>query len=165
MINNYAMQNYNKDHMAKALGKALPISTKASIEICNTLRKKPLARAKTILKDVIAEVRPIRYGRFTNGVGHKKGEGMASGRFPVKAAQEILTLLESIEANAQFKGLNTNDMIICHIAAHNAGNSWHYGRQKRRKMKRTHIEIVVEETKKETQTKKQPVKEKKQEVK
>ena len=41
------------------------------------------------------------------------------------------------------------------MAAHKASAPWHYGRQRRRKMKRTHIEIVIgeKETKKKNQKK------------
>jgi len=132
--------------VAKVAGRALSISTKASIEICNTLRKKELGKAKTLLKEVIDIKTPIKFTRFTNGAGHKKG--MGAGRYPKRAAEEILKLLESIEANAQFKGLNTSSLIIKHICAHNAGNVWRYGRHRRRKMKRTTVEIIVEEGKK-----------------
>jgi outer membrane biosynthesis protein TonB len=60
---------------------------------------------------------------------------------------EIRKLLETVEANAQFKGLNTSDLKIVHISANNAGNVWRYGRFRRRKMKRTDIEVVEEESK------------------
>ena len=68
---------------------------------------------------------------------------------------EIIKLMEDVEANAQFKGLNTSNLVIAHISAHKAGKAWHYGRKSRRKMKRTTIEIVVEEkAKKEDAAKK-----------
>ncbi len=133
--------------MAKGIGVDLAISTKSSIEICNRLRKKSVARAKVILQDAMDKKVPIEFTRFTNGAGHKRGIG--AGRFPVNAAREILALLKNVEANAQFKGLNTSNLIIEHISAQNAGNQWRYGRHRRRKMKKTHIEVVVKEGKKE----------------
>ncbi len=147
MAYKYSNSNYKKEHMARAVGRALPISTKASIEICNSLRKKNLANAKRILNDVMRFEKPMKFTRFTNGLGHEKG--MASGRYPIKAASEILGLIESCEANAQFKGLNTSSLTISSITAQNAGNVWRYGRHRRRKMKRTHIEVVLEESKQE----------------
>ena len=153
-------KDYNKEHMAKASGKLLAISTKASIEICNSIRKKTVAKAKNLLKEVITLRKPVKYTRFMNGAGHKKG--MASGKYPVKASSEILKVIETAEANAQFKGLNTSNLIINHLSAHKAGNVWHYGRVRRRKMKRTHIEIIVEEGKSEKKTAdKKPVKDEK----
>jgi len=135
--------SYNKEHMARIVGNSLSISTKASIEICNNLRNKTVGRAKTILKDAMNLRVPILFTRFTNGAGHKRGIG--AGKYPVNAAKEILKIIEAVEANAQFKGLNTSNLQICHISAQNAGNVWRYGRHRRRKMKRTHIEVVVKE--------------------
>ena len=77
----------------------------------------------------------------------KKKKG--PGKYPVKAAGIIKKLLESVESNAQFKGLNTSNLIIKHIKADFASRPWHFGRQRRRKMKRTNIEVVVEEVKTE----------------
>jgi large subunit ribosomal protein L22 len=144
---NYAMQMENEEHVAKAVGRALPISTKHSIEICSFIRKKPLKRAKEMLNRVIKKEMAVPFRRFTE-IGHKPGKGIASGRYPEKAAGEILDLLDSVEANAQFKGLNTSNLFIEHICAHNAGKQMHSGRRGRR-MKRTHIEVIVRETAKE----------------
>ena len=35
--------------------------------------------------------------------------------------------------------------MIIHICAHRAARPWHYGRQRRRKTKRTNVEVVVKE--------------------
>jgi large subunit ribosomal protein L22 len=166
MTYHYSAQNYNKEHMARAIGHALPISTKQSIMICNVLRKKTVAKAKNILNEVISLKHAIPFTRFTNALGHKPG-GMGPGRYPVKASSHFLSLLENVEANAQFKGLNTSDLIISHISSQAGGNSWRHGRQSRRRMKITHIEIVVEESKKkkEPEKKEQKPKEKKTEQK
>ena len=58
---------------------------------------------------------------------------------------EFIKLIESAEANAQFKGLNTSKLVISHISANKASKAWHYGRKSRRKMKRTNVEVIVEE--------------------
>lgn len=50
-------------------------------------------------------------------IGHKKGS-LGPGRYPQKAASEILKLIESAEANAEYKGLESEKMRIAHIAAH-----------------------------------------------
>ena len=139
----YSKQNIEEEHTAKAVGISLPISTKQSIEVCNFIRNKPLERAKTMLNDVILTKIAVPFKRF-KVIGHKRGN-MASGRYPIKTSKEILGVLESAEANAQFKGLNTSNLFICHISSQKAGNQWHYGRQKRRKMKRTTIEVVLQE--------------------
>jgi large subunit ribosomal protein L22 len=144
------MDEYNKEHMAKVTGRSLSISTKISIEICNFIRNKKLSWAKAELEKISKKEKPLRLTRFNNDRGHKKG--MMAGAYPIKASTEILSLLNSVEANAQFLGLNTSNLIIKKIIATQGAGQWHYGRQRRRRMKRTNIELVVEETaaKKET---------------
>jgi len=133
----------NKEHTATAVGRTLQISTKQSIEVCNSIRKMPLEKAKTLLKEVMALKKPIPFKRYTS-MGHRKGK-LAAGRYPLKTSKEILSLLESAEANAQYKGLSTANLIIKSIIANKAGNQWRYGRQRRRRMKRTNIDIILEE--------------------
>ena len=150
------------EHRVKAVGLLMPISTKQSIEICNLIRGKNLQKAKQILSEAKDMKRPIPFKRFTEGAGHKHGIG--PGKYPVKACSEILNLVNLVEANAQHKGLDTSSLEIIHICANKGPKSWHYGRQSRIKMKRSHIEIVVEEKKIKKEKKKDAVKEKQSEV-
>ena len=140
----YAHQGYNPELHVRAVGRSLPISTKVSIEICNFLRKRQLQNAKKILERVITKDQAIPYKRFNMDVGHKSGK-IASGRYPKKASTEILNIMKNVEANAQMKGFNTNNLQIIHLCAHKASRPWHHGRQRRQLMKRTHIEVVVAE--------------------
>lgn len=146
------------ENCAKAVGLALPISRKQSVMICKFIRNKNVQIAKKHLADVILKKRAVPFTRFNDDMGHKAG--MAAGRYPVKACQHILSLLESAEANAQFKGLSTADLVVLHAGAQKGPDSWRYGRHIRRQAKRTHIEIVLEErkaAKKEKQVKKKAV--------
>jgi len=45
-------------------------------------------------------------------------------------------------------------LVIAHISAHKASKAWHSGRKSRRRMKRTNVEIVVEEKPTKTEKKK-----------
>lgn len=155
MTNHYAIAKLPENY-AKAMGKDLPISTKHSAEICRHLRGRDLQKAKKILQDVIAMKKAIPFKKYTRDVGHKPG--IASGRYPIKASQAILKLLNDVEANAQVRGLSSNDLVIHHFCAHLASRPWHYGRVSRRKMKRTHVEIVVTEKKEEAKQTKAPKK-------
>lgn len=128
---------------ARAVGRDLPISMKHSVEICSFIRGKNIQLAKQLLEEVIALKRAVPYMRFNQDLGHKKG--MASGRFPQKTAKEILKVLESVEINAQFKGMNTSRLRIAHIVTHFASRPLHSGRHRGRKMKRTHVEVIVQE--------------------
>lgn len=133
------------ENCAKAVGVALPISRKQSIMICQFVRNKNVQLAKKHLAEVIQMKRAVPFTRFNGDVGHKPG--MAAGRYPVKACEHILALLESAESNAQFKGLSTSDLIVSHISAQKGPDTWRYGRHIRRQAKRTHIEVVLEERK------------------
>lgn len=140
----YAFEGYHEDKMARAVGRSLPISAKQSVEVCSYIRGRKVESAKVVLKNVIEKKLPVPYKRYNRSMGHKKGD-ISVGRYPVKTSKNILSIIESAEANAQFKGLNTSNLRIAHICAHKGSSQWHYGRQRRRQMKRTHIEVVVAE--------------------
>ena len=139
------MEKYNKETMAKVEGRSLPISTKQAIEISNFIRRKKVQKAKIYLEAVLNMKKAIPFTRFNKGVGHKPGIG--PGRYPINASKNVLMLLNSAEANAQFKGLNTSNLVISHINADKASCAWHYGRQRRREMKRTNMTIILSEGK------------------
>ena len=142
MANNYAFKGYDKDNMARVLGRALPISFKQSVEICSMIRNKELSYAKEVLIGVIEHKKAVPFRRFRHNIGHKTKIG--PGRYPGKASSEILKLINSIEANAQFKGLNTSNLVIAHINANEAGKVMRAGRKRSRRAKRTNIEVVVQ---------------------
>ena len=143
MVKKYANNTISKEHSARAYGVLLPISAKQAVEICSLLRNKKLETAKNILQDVISLRKAVPYKRFKKNIPHKRSIG--PGRFPVNASKYILKLLEQLESNAQLKGLNTSNLVISHICAHKGSNTFHFGRLTRRKMKRTHVEVIAEE--------------------
>jgi|TARA_Y100000310_G_C20621568_1_gene783614 large subunit ribosomal protein L22 len=143
MENNYSSKNYNKENMARAIGKSLPISFKQSIEICDFIRNKNVNYAKDALTKIINHELAIPFKRFNMNVGHKKN--MAAGRYPKRASMEILNLITHVEANAQFKGINTSNLVITHINANKSSKVMHFGRKRSREAKRTNVEVVVQE--------------------
>lgn len=155
---------YDKEKMARAVAQSAGISFKKSIMICNLIRKKKLSDARKRLEEVIAEKKAVPFTRFNDGVGHRSNIS-GPGRYPKKAALEFIRLLDVVEANAQSKGLNTSDLVIESICANKAGKQFHYGRQRGRKMKRTHVEICVVEGVKEAKKEKGKGKQKEKEVK
>ncbi len=86
--------------------------------------------------------RAVPFKRFIQDLGHKAG--MSAGRYPQKAAKEILRLLNSVEANAQVKGLDTSNLKIIKILANKASIP-STGRRHRGAAKRTHVEVEVRE--------------------
>lgn len=139
--------------MAKAVGVSLPVSTKFSVEICRWIRNRRLEEARKMLEEVIKLNKAVPFKRYNWNLGHKKTSN-GPGRYPIKTSKEVLKLLKSVEANAQFTGLNTQSLVINHICAHKASSHWHYGRHRGRKMKRTTIEVVVKESAQEKERKK-----------
>ena len=137
------MKNPDPERTARARLVSAPFSTKQGIEICSALRGKPLDRAMALLEEVMSLKTAIPFKRFNKDMGHKVG--MAAGRYPVKASKHILELLKSVNSNAQEKGFATSDLVVSHISAKRASRPWHAGRHVRRKAKRTHVEILVEQ--------------------
>ncbi|MFP4118864.1 MAG: 50S ribosomal protein L22 [Candidatus Woesearchaeota archaeon] len=150
---NYSFKNFD-DHTAKAYGKDLDISTKASISICNVIRGMDAKKAVEYLQAVVDKKKAVPFTRFTDGVGHRKGR-MAAGRYPVKAARSIGRLVASAMSNAAAQGMDEN-LKITHICAQKASQPLHQGRQIRRSMKRTHVEIVLREDESAAKAKRSP---------
>jgi len=151
MKTKYALQEF-KENMARAISKDVEISTKTSLEIAAFIRGKSTKKAKQILERVLTMKQAIPYKRFTDGVGHRKGAGIAQGRFPQKASEQFIKIINQVEANAQAKGLS-DDLKIVHLVVNKSSNTFHQGRQRRRKFKRTHLEIAVQEMAKEQKAK------------
>jgi len=126
--------------------KNLEISTKISVEICNFLRYKDINKAKAALERVIEKKQAVPYKRYNKEIPHRRGQIM-SGRFPIKASKVILKLLDSVAANAQQKGMSSN-LYISHISSHKASSQYHHSRHRGRVMKRTHLNLIVKESKK-----------------
>jgi large subunit ribosomal protein L22 len=110
------------------------------------LRNRKVETARKMLEEVINKEKAVPIKRFNRDCGHKRGTG--PGKFPVTAAKAILLVLNNAESNAKSKGLSGN-LVIEHIIAQKAPSPWHYGRKRRRKMKRAHVEIVLAEEKKD----------------
>lgn len=143
MEQHYSFEGYEKANMARACGRDLPISMKHAMEICSMLRNKRLSDAKKILERVVKFKQAVPFKRFTNGYGHKPG--MCAGAYPIKASTMILELLSSVESNAQQKGLHTGDLSIIHFRAQKGSRTMHPSRFRGRRMKATHVEVVVRE--------------------
>ncbi|MCQ5340277.1 MAG: 50S ribosomal protein L22 [Candidatus Methanomethylicia archaeon] len=153
----YSIQNYDPEKMAKASGRDLHISTKEAVEICNAIRNMKLDEAIEYLKRVIEKKEAIPYRRYRKLLPHHSGIserfGIPTGRYPIKACKAILKVLENAKVNAENKGLNIENLRICHAAAHKGLRIISYlprafGRVDPIRHPLTHVEIVVEEVSK-----------------
>lgn len=142
-----ALPEETEAHFATAKSLNLKISTKQSYEVANFIRGKKLSRAKKMLQDVIEKKIAVPFKRYNRDTGHKKGR-IASGRYPEKASGAFLTLLNTVEANADSKGLDNARLFISELRSTQGSQQWHAGRMHRRRMKHTHLYIKVEESEK-----------------
>jgi large subunit ribosomal protein L22 len=141
----------NESKTARAMAKSLKISPKHCVEICNAVRGMEVSKAKVYLDDVINMRKAVPFKRHNKKVGHRKGlKGWPSGRYPVKAAAEILSVLKNAEANAEYKGMDTENLVIEHISGHRGviirgAIPRAFGRVTPFNTPTTHIQIVLEE--------------------
>lgn len=136
--------------IARAIGYELKISPKKAVEICREIRGMRLEKAKQYLEDVIAGKRAVPFRRYNRDVPHRKGKGIMSGRYPRNAAKGILKTLENAEANADYRELDRESLVIAHIAAHRGRTIKNFmprahGRFTPKNTHLTNIEIILKE--------------------
>jgi len=115
---NYAYQPEDETKAAKAMGYEMDISFKHAVEICRAIRGRKVQDAIKYLEDVVAMKRVVPFRKYKKKVAHKSGlEKWYAGRYPQKAARHILKILKNLEANAEYKGLEVERLIIVHAQA------------------------------------------------
>ncbi len=124
-MNRYAL-NMNPKKSARAYGRGLRISSKSSTIVCRAISGRNLEKGKSLLQDMVEKRRDLEGKYYTN------------------ASKEILRIVRSAEANAEFKGLDINRLIIF-ASAH---KGFTFIRPRRLKMRRTrrkmtNIQIVL----------------------
>ncbi|MDD4878583.1 MAG: 50S ribosomal protein L22 [Candidatus Nanoarchaeia archaeon] len=130
--------------MATAKGMSLPISRKQAVEVCRFINRRDIETARRRLKRVLVFKMAVPSTKFKRDIPHRAGS-VGPGRFPIKAAEMILGVLESAVSNAENKGMKASSLVVAKASACKGPTAWRYGRQSRRHAKRTHVEIVVEE--------------------
>lgn len=113
----YSFANYDALTQVRASGREVDASPKSAREVCKTIKGMTIAQAKNFLENVIAKKQVVPFRRHTKEVPHKRSQfKFHVGRYPVKAAREVLKVIGNLEANAEFKGLDTEKMILLHAA-------------------------------------------------
>jgi len=123
----YALE-LNPKKSAKAYGRALSISTKHSVIICRAISGMNVVKAKRLLQDML------------------DGKRNMEGKYYTNVTMEMLNLLKSAEANAEFKGLDTNRLVIF-ASAHKGFTFYRPRRTKMKRMRKkvTNVQIVVQQ--------------------
>merc|ERR1712157_34596 len=112
-----------------------------------------LEEAKTYLQAVVDKKRCIPFRRFQSGVGRTaqaKEFKHTQGRWPEKSCKAVLGLLKNAESNAEFKNLDTEDLIVQHIQVNRAQQGRRrtyraHGRINPYMSSPAHIQMILEE--------------------
>ncbi len=121
-------------------GISLPISTLDAMYISKFIKRKTMEKAISDLEEVLKFKRAIP---MTGEVPHRKGKGMMSGRYPIKAVEHFIKMLKNLQANAIVNGVENG--IIVEAVPNKASQP--YGRGGAIRRKRTHVRIKVAEKK------------------
>ena len=83
------IQERTRKDRAIVRGKELPISMKHAIALCKFIKGKTINHALSDLEKIVKLRMAVP---FAGEIPHRKGKGMASGRYPIKAAKHFIKL-------------------------------------------------------------------------
>jgi large subunit ribosomal protein L22 len=140
------------DATAKAMLRERHMSHKHSKEIAKEIKGMTAGEAVDYLEQVIAGERSVPFKSHNSGVGHRNDiDGWDAGRYPEKASEAFLDLLENATNNADHQGFDGETMRIAHVAAHKVGESpgrkpRAFGRASEWNTPQVDVEMVLAET-------------------
>ena len=145
-------QKVKGDTIAKAKANELNMSPKHSIEIATFIRHQRVNDAIAYLNEVVNLKKAIPFRRFNRNVAHKRGlpGNWDAGRYPVKASKAYIRVLESVKKNAEYLGLDAENLEIIHASA-NRGRAQKaffpraMGRATPKVRESVNVEVVVRE--------------------
>jgi large subunit ribosomal protein L22 len=120
---NYSV-DADPDTTAKAMLRERHMSHKHSKAIAREIKGMTVSDAVDYLEQVIDGERSVPFKSHNSGVGHRSDiDGWDAGRYPEKASNAFLDLLENGANNADHQGFDGESMTIEHVAAHKVGES------------------------------------------
>ncbi len=146
----YAFQKFDSTRHVRASIREKKISHKHAREVATALKGLTIEKARDYMISVIAKDRAVPFRRFKNQVGHRSDPGMMSGRYPEKTAKEFLKLLDNLESNAEYKGMDIDRLKIINATAHKGVVIKRFipraqGRATDKNDVLTHVELVAQE--------------------
>lgn len=146
----YAFQGYDPVRHVRASSREKKISHKHAREIAHRIRGMKMETAREYLQRVVNLESAVPMARFKKQVGHRSDPSMMAGRYPQKSAKEFLKLLDSVEANADHKGMDIDRLKIINVTTHKGFIIKRFipramGRTSANNNIMTHIEMVVKE--------------------
>merc|ERR1719478_437504 len=133
----YSREAANASKSCKAMGVDLRVHFKNTYETAQAIKGMTLRSAQAYLEDVCEKKQCVPFRKYKGCIGRTpqaKAFKMSQGRWPVKSAKIILGLLKNAESNAEFKNLDTDNLVIKHIQVNAA-------QQGRRRTYRAHGRI------------------------
>jgi len=123
----YAFQNFDKTKHVRAALREKDISHKHSREVAVAIKGMSIEKARDFLND-----------------------GFFAGRFPQKAAKEFLKLLDNLETNAEYKGMDLDRLRIISAVVHKGTRLERFtpramGRASPKFDSLIHVELVAQE--------------------
>jgi large subunit ribosomal protein L22 len=146
----YAFQNYDATKHVRSSVREKDMSHKHAREVAVAIKGLSIERARDYLQSVINKQRAISFGRYKNQVGHKSDPGMMSGRYPQKTAKEFIKVLDNLESNAEYKGMDLDRLKIVNATVHKGVTVKRFipramGRATPKNNVLTHVELVAQE--------------------
>ena len=146
----YAFQNFDPTRHVRASLREKQISHKHAREIAVSIKGLSIEKARDYLQSVRSLKRAVPFRRYKNQVGHKSDPGMMSGRYPQKSAIEFLKLLDNLESNAEYKGMDLDRLKIVNATVHKGVLIKRFipramGRATPKNNVLTHVELVAQE--------------------
>jgi len=147
---NYAFQNYDTTRHVRASLREKDISHKHAREVAVAINGLSIEKARDFLQAVINKDRAVAFRRFKNQVGHRSDPGMMSGRYPQKTATEFIKVLDNLESNAEYKGMDLDRLRIINATVHKGVIIKRFipramGRATPKNNVLTHVELVAQE--------------------
>ncbi len=146
----YAFQNYDSTRHVRAALREKPISHKHAREIAVQIKGMSIEKARDYLQRVIHKKSAVPFRRYKEQVGHRSDPGVMSGRYPEKAATEFIKLLDNLESNAEYKGMDLDRLKIVNATVHKGVIIKRFipramGRATAKNNVLTHVELVAQE--------------------
>merc|ERR1711976_915928 len=119
----YSQDAENATKAAKARGSHLRVHFKNTRETARAIKHMHIRRAIAFLKAVCNMKECVPFRRYNGGVGRcaqAKNWKTTQGRWPKKRAEFLLQLLKNAESNAEYKGLDTDHLVIEHVQVNRA---------------------------------------------
>lgn len=125
----YAREPDNPSKSCKSRSSNVRVHFKNTREAALAIKRMPLRRAQRFLKNVCDKKECVPFRRFNGGVGRTaqaKVWKTSVGRWPKKSAEFLLQLLKNAEANADYRGLDVDRLVVDHIQVRNFKKVFHH---------------------------------------